>query len=266
MNLKFVLNEYILIWNLLFKKSLSKELNQCKQKIWLNYQKEYDALSDEEIHILEDPKNYIPDDDTIYNRVREEDIYFDLYKFTEKYKKDMSQIFDIYLKKIIKEFTNIVKLSFDYDVLLVDPRLNLVDYIENEENNIICYGKGRASIDTIIDIIYNIVKKEVLYRLDDQIKNENVVDAVIDLAIHNELKRRVTDNDYLLDTSEGKLKPKIYPYFLDYLKGNQGEYHFDQMDFFDFIKFCDRKLDLYVSNHYSYASYSNANNQIEELI
>lgn len=266
MNLKFVLNEYILIWNLLFKKSFSKEFNQCKQKIWLNYQKEYNDLQNEEVSILEDPKNYIPDDDTIYNRVKEEDIYFDLYKFTEKYKKDMNRIFDIYLKKIIKEFKNIIKTSFEYDVLLVDPRLNLVDYIENEENKIICYGKGRASIDTIMDIIYNILKKEAFYRLNGQIKNEKVVDAVIDLAINNELKMRVTDNDYLLDTSEGKLKPKIYPYFLDYLKGNQGDYHFDRMDFFDFIQFCDRKLDLYVNNNYSYANYSNANNKIEELI
>lgn len=266
MNLKFILNEYILIWNLLFKKSLSKELNKCKQKIWVNYKNAYNALQNEEINILEDPKNYIPDDDTIYNLVREDEVYIELYKHTEKYKMELSMIFDTYFKKIIREFKNIVKIdTLEYDVFLVDPRLNLVDYIENDENNIICYGKGCASIDTIMDIIYTIMKKEVFYRLDGEIRNEKIVDAALDLAINNELRMRLTDDDYLLDTSFGKLKPKIYPYFLDYLKGNSGEEHLDEMDFFDFIKFCDRRLERYVRANYSITS-NNTNDRIEELI
>ena len=52
MNIKFILNEYILIWNLLFRQSISKELNSRKQKIWLNYKKEYNDLYGENKKIL----------------------------------------------------------------------------------------------------------------------------------------------------------------------------------------------------------------------
>ena len=41
MNLKFVVNDYVLIWNLLFQASISERIHTVKQKIWLNYQKEY---------------------------------------------------------------------------------------------------------------------------------------------------------------------------------------------------------------------------------
>lgn len=34
MNLKFVINESVLIWYLLFHQSISKEINDYKQKVW----------------------------------------------------------------------------------------------------------------------------------------------------------------------------------------------------------------------------------------
>ena len=40
MNLKFAVNDYVLIWNLLFQASVSEEIHKLKQKIWFNYKKE----------------------------------------------------------------------------------------------------------------------------------------------------------------------------------------------------------------------------------
>ena len=35
MNIKFVVNDYILIWNLLFQASISEKMHVLKQKIWI---------------------------------------------------------------------------------------------------------------------------------------------------------------------------------------------------------------------------------------
>ena len=80
MNLKFVINESVLIWYLLFHQSISKEMNDYKQKVWKNYCSEYKDLQKEKEIILRDPKNYIPDDDTIYDIMREFDGYDDIYR------------------------------------------------------------------------------------------------------------------------------------------------------------------------------------------
>ena len=47
MNLKFVINESVLIWYLLFHQSISKEMNVYKQKVWKNYCSEYKDLQKE---------------------------------------------------------------------------------------------------------------------------------------------------------------------------------------------------------------------------
>ena len=89
MNLNFVLNDYILIWNLLFKASISSDIQKFKQKLWKNYRHSYNDLYKEEEHILKDPKNYIPSDDTIFDMVRYSDIYKEIREETEKYRLDL---------------------------------------------------------------------------------------------------------------------------------------------------------------------------------
>ena len=75
MNLKFVVNDYVLVWNILFQASISERVQALKQKIWLNYKKQYNDTFQDNALILRDPKNFIPDDDTIYNIVMENDSY-----------------------------------------------------------------------------------------------------------------------------------------------------------------------------------------------
>ena len=86
MNLKFVVNDYVLIWNLLFQASISERIHTVKQKIWLNYQKEYNETFRDLPLILKDSKNFIPKDDTIYNIVLEMKEYEQIKKDTEKFR------------------------------------------------------------------------------------------------------------------------------------------------------------------------------------
>lgn len=257
MNLEFNLNEYLLIWNILFRQSISKELNHQKQKVWVNYKDEYNELANENEIILKDPRNYIPSDDTIYNIVKELEIYEEIYRSTERYKMALIQTFNDYKKELAREFDDIVRISFpDYEILVVHPRLNLLDYGRGEDESfrIICYGKRKDNLlDIIIDLFFRILKREIVnYNAECQ----EVVNAVLELCILHELPTRIKGQSCYKNISP--LKRKIYPYFLQYLgvdPDNMDNYmkrdgiYFDKklypyneslksQNLYDFIDFC----------------------------
>ena len=41
MNLNFIINDYILIWNVLFQASVSEPIYKLKQKLWDTYKEQY---------------------------------------------------------------------------------------------------------------------------------------------------------------------------------------------------------------------------------
>lgn len=86
MNLSFDVNDYLLIWNLLFLPSVTNDVQRLKEKLWKNYRHLYKDLYKEEAKILKDPKNYIPDDDTIFDMVKETEAYKRIRKETEEYR------------------------------------------------------------------------------------------------------------------------------------------------------------------------------------
>ena len=221
MNLKFVVNEYVLIWYLLFQQSISDELNDCKQKIWNNLKREYTLFQKEKHVILEDPKNYIPNDDTIYDMVKDFQDYNNILKETEKLKNSVVKVWDSYKKKIDQNIFKILKFDIpNYNVLLVNPRLNVIDISSDKENKIhtIVYGKkiNSDNIQTLLEIIYMIVRKEFK---NFNKENMEIVEAVLELAILHELGTRITGKScYLFSNSKNSLlKRQIYPYFLMYL-------------------------------------------------
>ena len=56
MNIKFVVNDYILVWNLLFRASISETVHKLKQKLWMNYKKEYNDTYKDKNLMLKDIK------------------------------------------------------------------------------------------------------------------------------------------------------------------------------------------------------------------
>ena len=222
MNIKFMLNEYVLIWILLFKESISKELNSKKQKIWFNYEKEYNKLFSEKVALLSDPKNYIPNDDRIYNIMKDEDVYKNILNNTDKYKLIMRKIWNIYKKNINKELDNIIRIPIsEYEAYLIDPRLNMADSYGDEKN--IVFGMVKESDqDTIINLVYNIIKKEVL----SNTEKSNISKSVIELCELNELATRVNGISCYRDGNRNLtlIKRRIYPYFLMYLGVKKEEF------------------------------------------
>ena len=71
MDTKFVINDYVLVWNLLFGASISESVHKLKQKLWDTYRIEYNNVFNDKNQIMKDYKNFIPDNDTIYNIVME---------------------------------------------------------------------------------------------------------------------------------------------------------------------------------------------------
>ena len=222
MNLNFVLNDYVLIWNLLFKPSISNEVQLFKQKLWKNYRHLYNVLGREEAKILKDPKNYIPNDDTIFDLVKESDIYKEIRNDTEEYRRELVKTYDSIKKDLYKNIKDILKFDIKlYHVLIVDKRLDVIGMMvpKNRRVNTITWG-NRSDVSNyklaIINIIHYILKKE----LDNyNLEYKDIVDAIIELAIDNELASRTFGKSVYLrgDNSLKYLKRQLYPYFLMYL-------------------------------------------------
>lgn len=222
MNLNFVLNDYILIWNLLFRASISSNIQDFKQKLWKNYRHSYNDLFKEEEHILKDPKNYIPDDDTIFDMVRGSDIYKEIREETEKYRLDLLHTWDKLKKDLSTNLKDILRFDIKlYHVLVVDKKLDVIgmNIPKSRRVNTITWGNRIDSENytlAIINIIEHILRKELSSY---QVEYKDIVNAIIELAIDNELASRTLKRSVYLrgDKSLKYLKCQIYPYFLMYL-------------------------------------------------
>ena len=222
MNLNFVLNDYVLIWNLLFSASISSNIQMFKQKLWKNYRHSYNDLFKEEEHILKDPKNYIPDDDTIFDMVKASDIYKEIREDTEKYRLELLHTWDKIKKDLNKNLKEILRFDIKlYHVLVVDKKLDVIGMKipKSRRVNTITWG-NRVDSDNytlaIINIIEHIVRKELATYKSEY---KDIVDAIIELAIDNELTSRTLNKSVYLrgDSSLKYLKRQLYPYFLMYL-------------------------------------------------
>ena len=212
MNLSFDLNDYLLIWNLLFQTSISNETQRLKEKLWKNYRHLYKALYKEEAKILKDPKNYIPDDDTIFDMVKATDVYKKIRKETEEYRLFLMHYYDEMKKTINTYFKDIIR--FDIMKTVKSRKVNTISWgMMNDQND------GELAI---ISIISHALRKELK---DYETDYQEIVDGVVELAIDNELATRIKGKSYYLkgDNSLKFLKKQIYPYFLMYLGSNKDE-------------------------------------------
>ena len=228
MNLKFIVNDYVLIWNLLFQASINEKIHKLKQKLWINYKKEYNNTYRDKELILKDPKNFIPNDDTIYNIVLESKEYEAIKKKTEKYRNQVLKIWDENKKNTTKIIKSIMKTDIKpYQVFVVAEELDIIDTATPKDSkvNTIILGKHvtqDTSIKLLVEIIFKILQKEYKkYKAE----YEEIVEAIIELAILNELPTRLTGRSYYLtgESTLNYLKRQIYPYWLMYLGADKEE-------------------------------------------
>ena len=245
MNLKFMVNDYVLIWNLLFQASISDSIHKYKQKLWQNYKKEYNITYKDYKKIMKDPKNFIPQDDTIYNLMKDYSGYKELKKETEKYRLYLVKMWDKYKKQTIKELKNITRMEFDsYQVLVVSPKLKCtkIEVPPTTKVNTIVWGvKHRFGLENLTHIVFDIIKKEL-----ENYKKEykDIVKAIIELVVLNEFATRISGKSKYLSGEESLkfLKRQIYPYWLMYL-GVKKE---------DLVKYMKRDKILFDVSKYTY--------------
>lgn len=257
MNLKFIVNDYVLIWNLLFQASISENIHKLKQKIWVNYKKEYNLTFRDNPLILKDPKNFIPNDDTVYNIVLETKEYEKIKRSTEKFRVELLRVWDENKKVAIKELKDILRFDIKlYHVLVVDEQLDTIDVTDpkGKRVNTIVWGKAFQKdnpLNTIINLVFEIVKKEMKNYQEDY---KDIVQAIVELAIINEFATRLTGKTHYLtgDNTLKYLKKQIYPFWLMYLgveKENISKYMMRDNIGFDTFKYPYerqlKKLDLY---------------------
>lgn len=262
--MKFMINDYILIWHLLFASSISESIYELKQKLWMNYKIEYNNVYKDKKQILKELKNFIPNDDTIYNFLLESKEYEKVKKQTEKYRIEIMNIWDKNKKQIEKSWNQIMKKDYiPCTILVVHEDLNIIELSENnEENKMIIYGKKidrRNPLKTILHILLTLVKKELENLPSEQ---REITNAIIELAILNEFATQLSNKStYQKESSTlEKTKRKIYPYWLMYLgipKEKMQEYmerdkiffsaneyayekELKKMDLEEFIQFCIR--------------------------
>ena len=222
MNLKFVVNDYVLIWNLLFQASISERVHKLKQKLWINYKKEYNNTYRDKELILKDAKNFIPNDDTIYNIVLETKEYEKIKKDTEKYRNQVLKIWDNNKKETTKIIKSITRLDLKpYQVLVVNEHLDILDTttVKDEKINTVVLGKkvtSDTSMKLLVELVFQILKHEFK---EYKTEYKEIVDAVVELAVLNEFPTRLTGRSHYLtgDPTLNYLKRQIYPYWLMYL-------------------------------------------------
>lgn len=260
MKINFQTNDYLLIWNLLYGASISPKIHAFKQKLWTTYKKQYNGGIKDKEEMLHDIKNYIPDDDTLYNLVLENDVFLPIKEETEKHRIELLKTWDENKKEINKNLKEILRFSMkdNYNVLVLHPNMDTL-LTSNITTNI---GWGfkkdlNDKIMTLINIIYTLVKMEIK---GFEKEYKEIVQAVLELAIYNELYTRIRgkSNHLAGDKTLSFLKRQIYPYWLMYLgcdKEDMTHYMmrdqiaFDiddytiekglkKIDLLEFIKFC----------------------------
>ncbi len=222
MNLKFVVNDYVLIWNLLFQASINERVHKLKQKLWINYKKEYNNTYRDKDLILKDTKNFIPNDDTIYNIVLETKEYEKIKRDTEKYRNEVLKIWDNNKKEATKIIKAITRLDLKpYQILVVSEQLDIIDTttVKDAKVNTVVLGKkvtSDTSMKLLVELVFQILKHEFK---EYKTEYKEIVDAVVELAVLNEFPTRLTGRSHYLtgDPTLNYLKRQIYPYWLMYL-------------------------------------------------
>ena len=157
MKLNFIINDYVLSWNLLFGPAISEASYNFREKLWRTYRKQYGLLQDEQKLMLKDIKNFIPDDDTIYNFVLESSLFEDVKKKTENHRQYLMKIWDENKKQVQSLLKEIVRIPYDnFNFIVVHPNMDQVHFeMDNEEKNIVWGRKNdkKNELDPYWDVL-----------------------------------------------------------------------------------------------------------------
>ncbi len=217
MNTKFIVNDYALIWNLLFQASVTGSLSKIKESLWKTYRNEYNQTYKDKMDILKDYKNFIPNDDTIYNNVIENKVYERIKKQAEKYRLEVMKLWDKNKKDADYLIEKVVRINIpEYTFFVVNKELGLVDH---PTKGSMVLGKAidpKNPYMILYEIMMNIVMNNI--KIYDE-KGKDFKKAIVELAVLNEYATALNKRSCYLsgDPNLLSLKRWIYPYWLMYL-------------------------------------------------
>lgn len=219
MNLDIDVNDYLLAWYLLYGASLSKEIDRFKRTLYTKYKKEYNFCYKDRSEIIKYGKDFIPDNDILYNAVLSSNLFKYLKKETVKHKNYIMKLWDSNKDELNNYIHDVLRINYPkvINVFIIHPRLEITEYIT--ESNGLIWGSDKDKYD-VLTIILSIATKGLLKQeVEKYDTNKEIVDSIIELSILNEIGKKINKNQtYELGNPVLKLiKRQIYPFWLMYL-------------------------------------------------
>ena len=219
MNLEINVNDYLLAWYILYGASLSREIDKFKRILYTKYKKEYNYCYKDRTEIIKYGKDFIPDNDILYNAVLSSNLFKSLKKETVKHKNNIIKLWESNGDEINDYVNKILRIPFPKVIMvyIIHPRLEITEYLKDYKSLI--WGSEKDKYDVLTLILSNIVKGLIISNGIDYHNNKEIVNSIIELSIINEIgdnisKRTTYD---LGDPALKIIKRQIYPYWLMYL-------------------------------------------------
>ena len=231
MNLEIMVNDYLLAWYILYGASLSKEIDKFKKNLYTKYNKEYNFCYKDRTEIIKYGKDFIPDNDILYNAVLTSTLFKTLKKEAIRHKNSIERMWDGNKVTINKCINNVIRLSFPkvINVYIVHPRLEITDY--QRELKSLVWGSEKDKYDVLTIFLSLITKGLLIESNEDFLNNKEILNSVVELSAVNEIGKSISKNfNYELGNPVLRLiKRQIYPFWLMYLGYTDKETILDKM-------------------------------------
>ena len=219
MNLEIDVNDYLLAWYLLYGASLSKEIDKFKRNLYTKYKKEYNFCYKDRSEIIKYGKDFIPDNDILYNAVLTSSLFKSLKKETLKHRSNIEKMWESNSEVINKHINNVIRLPFPkiVHVYVIHPRFEITEY--TRELKSIIWGSEKDKYD-VLTIFLSLITKGLLIENDESFQNnKEILNSIVELSVVNEIGKSLSKSfNYELGNPVLKIiKRQIYPYWLMYL-------------------------------------------------
>ena len=225
MNLEINVNDYLLAWYLLYGASLSREIDKFKRNLYTKYKKEYNFCYKDRSEILKYGKDFIPDNDILYNAVMTSNLFKSLKKETNKHRNNIQKLWENNYSEVNNYIKEILRISFPktVNVYIIHPRLEISEYLNDFK--CLVWGSEKDKYDVLTMILTDITKGLIKNSNIDYKGNQEIVDSILELSIINEIGMHLNQKEtYELGNPVLKLiKRQIYTFWLMYLGYNDKE-------------------------------------------
>lgn len=220
MNIEIMVNDYLLAWYLLYGASLSKEIDRFKRSLYTKYTKEYNFCYKDRSEIIKYGKDFIPDNDILYNAVLESGLFRSLKKEANHHKMHIEKLWENNKKEITKHIEDVLRVPFpkQINLYIIHPRLEIIEYVS--DFNVLVWGSDKDKYDALTVMLMTITKGIIKNKQTEKLKNyDEILDSILELSIVNEIGKRISKSyTYELGNPVLKLiKRQIYPFWIMYL-------------------------------------------------